>query len=165
MKKKNISASSEDMNSEEVRDIIERMPTHWAMWVALVTSAIVVVIFALSCFVKYPEFVSGDITITMKNAPVRLLSNASGQIHLLAKNRTKVKSGEVVAYIENGTSYDSYGRLSCLLNMALNGKVFRLLQNNKALGELGSYYNAFVRAKNNLTSCGNLPFTKIFVEI
>lgn len=87
MKKKNISASSEDMNSEEVRDIIERMPTHWAMWVALVTSAIVVVIFALSCFVKYPEFVSGDITITMKNAPVRLLSNASGQIHLLAKKQ------------------------------------------------------------------------------
>lgn len=157
MKKKNISASSEDMNSEEVRDIIERMPTHWAMWVALVTSAIVVVIFALSCFVKYPEFVSGDITITMKNAPVRLLSNASGQIHLLAKNRTKVKSGEVVAYIENGTSYDSYGRLSCLLNMALNGKVFRLLQNNKALGELGSYYNAFVRAKKQLDQLRESP--------
>lgn len=157
MKKKNISASSEDMNSEEVRDIIERMPTHWAMWVALVTSAIVVVIFALSCFVKYPEFVSGDITITMKNAPVRLLSNASGQIHLLAKNRTKVKSGEVVAYIENGTSYDIYGRLSCLLNMALNGKVFRLLQNNKALGELGSYYNAFVRAKKQLDQLRESP--------
>lgn len=165
MKKKNISASSEDMNSEEVRDIIERMPTHWAMWVALVTSAIVVVIFALSCFVKYPEFVSGDITITMKNAPVRLLSNASGQIHLLAKNRTKVKSGEVVAYIENGTSYDSYGRLSCLLNMALMVKYFGYCRITKLLENLVLIIMPSCGPKNNLTSCGNLPFTKIFVEI
>lgn len=140
----------EDVNSEEVRDIIERMPTHWATWVTIVTASIIAVIFTLSCFVKYPESVAGTITITMDAAPVRLLSCASGRIHLMISNSNSVTPGETLAYIENGTSYSCYKQLISLLKSAVNGKDFMPLQYNKALGELSSYYNTFIRAQKQL---------------
>ena len=72
--------------SEEIQDIIERMPTHWAMWTALVTGCLMGVVILLGFLIKYPDVVTGQVSITAEKAPVRLVSGATGRIRLLQAN-------------------------------------------------------------------------------
>lgn len=91
-----------EKRSEEVHDIVERMPTRWAAWTALVVTVLMGVVLALGFVIEYPDTVSGQISLTSGNAPVRLVAGSSGRLHLLVRNRMPVDGGTVLAYIENG---------------------------------------------------------------
>lgn len=91
-----------EKRSEEVHDIVERMPTRLAAWTALVVTVLMGVVLALGFVIEYPDTVSGQISLTSGNAPVRLVAGSSGRLHLLVRNRMTVDGGTVLAYIENG---------------------------------------------------------------
>ena len=95
----------EQNRSEEVQAIIDRMPTRGAIWVAILVGVLIGVVFILGFIIKYPDTVDGQITITARFAPVRLVANSSGKMHLLIANNNKVTEGEVIGYIESGTNY------------------------------------------------------------
>lgn len=131
--------------SEEVHDIIERMPTRWTIWVALFVSILMSVIILLSFLIQYPDTVNGEISITASKAPVRLVSGVAGRIHLLQVNRSKQKEGNVIAYIENGADYASIKQLEKLIQQGMNLKtVLRLPTHSLLLGDLSSTYNNFI---------------------
>lgn len=88
-----------EKRSEEVQDIVERMPTRWAAWTALVVTVLMCVVLALGFVIEYPDTVSGQISLTSGNAPVRLVAGSSGRLHLLVANRRTVSVGTVMAYI------------------------------------------------------------------
>lgn len=46
--------------SEEVQDIIERMPTRWCAWVALIVFILMGVLIGLSFLISYPDTVDGE---------------------------------------------------------------------------------------------------------
>lgn len=73
--------------SEEVQDIIERMPTYWVKWIALCTGCLMGIILVLSFLIRYPDTVDGQISITSNIAPVRLVAHTSGRLHLLQENQ------------------------------------------------------------------------------
>ena len=75
-----------DYRSEEVTDIIERMPTGWTRIIVTIIMIIVIVMVSLGFIIKYPDTVMGEISITGEKAPVRLISSASGRLQLLVKN-------------------------------------------------------------------------------
>lgn len=41
--------------SEEIRDIIDRMPTRWSGWIALVVGGLMGVVLLLGYLIKYPD--------------------------------------------------------------------------------------------------------------
>ena len=126
--------------SEEIQDIIERMPTHWAMWTALVTGCLMGVVILLGFLIKYPDVVTGQVSITAEKAPVRLVSGATGRIRLLQANGAQVTHGTVVGYIENGADYATVMRLDTLLE-----KPDALIPDNlHLLGELSNSYNNYI---------------------
>ena len=126
--------------SEEIQDIIERMPTHWAMWTALVTGCLMGVVILLGFLIKYPDVVTGQVSITAEKAPVRLVSGATGRIRLLQANGAQVTCGTVVGYIENGADYATVMRLDTLLE-----KPDALIPDNlHLLGELSNSYNNYI---------------------
>ena len=72
-------AGSGAVYSEEVQDIIDRMPTGWVGYVTILTGVFISVMLALSFIIKYPDTVYGEIIITSDKAPIRLISANSGR--------------------------------------------------------------------------------------
>ena len=129
------------LRSEEVQDIIERMPTRWCSLAAFIMFILVCVLTALSFLISYPDTIDGEITITGVSAPVRLLSSADGKLHLIAPTNKQIANGAIIAYIENGATFKDIVSLKRSLK---ENKI--ILSNTLNLGELGNIYNSYVVA-------------------
>mgnify|MGYP000383323507 FL=1 len=108
--------------SEEVQDIIDRMPTHWSQRVAWLTALLIAGIVTLGFVIKYPDTVDGQISVTGHAAPVRLVANSSGKMYLLKENGDQLVEGEVIAYIESGADYRDILRADSLLRALRSGR-------------------------------------------
>ena len=135
-----------DCRSEEVTDIIERMPTGWTRIVVTIIMIIVIVMVSLGFIIKYPDTVMGQISITGEKAPVRLISSASGRLQLLVKNNSKVEKGTCLGYLETGAVYEDVLRLDTICSVILKEDTQLLLPGNLELGALSAYYYDFVLA-------------------
>ena len=137
----------DEIKSEEVQSIIDRMPTKWSKYVVVITSILIVVVFIMGFVIKYPDTVDGQISVTAQIAPVRTVANTAGRIHLLKSNRSNLKPGDVIAYIESGADYRDILSLDSLLQTYRPGqKIGDVLPFYLTLGDVGSAYNAFVIA-------------------
>lgn len=134
--------------SEEVTDIIDRMPTGWTRLVVGIVSVIMGTALTLGFVIKYPDTVSGSITITSDISPVRIVAPCSGRLHLLFANNTRVQVGSVLGYIECGTSYEDVIKLDkiCLSQMRMD--LVLSFPDQLQLGSLSVPYNDFVLAYN-----------------
>lgn len=129
------------LRSEEVQDIIERMPTRWCALTAFIMFILVCILTALSFLISYPDTIDGEITITGVSAPVRLLSGADGKLHLIAPTNKQIANGAIIAYIENGATFKDIVSLKRSLK---ENKI--ILSDTLKLGELGNAYNSYVVA-------------------
>ena len=131
--------SSPEERSEEVQSIIDRMPTYWAKWVALCVGGLMGVILLLGFVIRYPDTVDGQISVTAVTAPVRLVANTSGRLILLQPDKTPIKKGAVISYLENGANYRHILWVDSLLhNPAMFEKGNTLLPDSLLLGDVGS---------------------------
>lgn len=131
--------------SEEVQVIIDRIPTYWVKWVVLCVGVLMGVIVLLGFLIQYSDTVDGQISVTATTAPVRLVANSNGRIHLLQNNKTLLKKGDVISYLESGANYKHILWIDSLLN-ALNHSANKVctLPDTLLLGEVSSAYNAFL---------------------
>jgi hypothetical protein len=129
--------------SEEVQDIIDRMPTHWAARVAAIIAVLMTVVIVMGFIIEYPDTVNGSISITAAKAPVRLVSVMAGRVHLLIANRAKVKKGSVIAYIDNGANYHDIFRIDEVLRWPLQPNTKLEIPESLLLGDLSADYNNF----------------------
>ena len=127
--------------SEEVQDIIERMPTRWCAWVALIVSILMSMLIGLSFLISYPDTVDGEVSITGANAPLRLVSRSNGRLHLLKEPNQTISQNATIAYIESGASYNDVQLLKAYLERSP-----KTLSSNLKLGELGGSYNSYLIA-------------------
>lgn len=127
--------------SEEVQDIIERMPTRWCAWVALIVSILMSMLIGLSFLISYPDTVDGEVSITGANAPLRLVSRSNGRLHLLKEPNQTISQNATIAYIESGASYNDVLLLKAYLERSP-----KTLSSNLKLGELGGSYNSYLIA-------------------
>lgn len=132
--------------SEEVQDIIDRMPTRWTLWTVMVITILVSVMLFLSFVIEYPDTVDGEISLTGQTAPVRLVAGTTGRMHLLLERGATVHPGSIIAYIENGVDYNSYLYLESLLATQEQPTTFRT---DLEFGELGISYNAWMISCQN----------------
>lgn len=130
--------------SEEVRDIIDRMPTRWSGWIALVTAVLMGVVLVLGCVIRYPDTVDGQISITGTHAPVRLVAGSNGRLHLAVPDRTRVEAGDLIAYVENGADMEDIRTLERLVGKDIRMDTELELPAGLELGDLSSVYNAFL---------------------
>lgn len=131
--------------SEEVQTIIDRMPTKGATYAIILTSLLITIIFILGFIIKYPDTVDGQISITAQLAPIRLIANTSGRLHLLHENKTTVNEGEVIAYIDNEANYQDILIVDSLLNIYNEKKLEDFpIFSGIILGEVSSSFNSFI---------------------
>ncbi|GAA6769914.1 hypothetical protein AAGS39_06530 [Flavobacterium sp. CGRL2] len=129
-----------ELRSEEVQDILTKVP-HWMIrWGTVLIFAIIVMLFFVSWFVKYPDVVHTEIVITTNIPPERIVSKSSGRIEaILVKNKTLVPKNSTLAIIENTADYKDVFLLKSIVDSYdINAKKvfpFAMLK-NKQLGEI-----------------------------
>ena len=102
--------------SEQIKDIVGRMPVNGVKWVLLIVLLLVLSMIIFGYVVKYPEIVSGPITITTNKAPVILVAKNTGRLRLLGNTtRMSVKAGEVFALFQNTTNLKDLLHVDSLL--------------------------------------------------
>lgn len=135
--------------SEEIQDIIERMPAYWCTWIACVTLVIISLLIAAGFLIKYPDTISGTIIIREGQHTVRIVSPSAGRLHLLQKNHNYVHEGDFIAYIENGASFSDMMLLDSICKCLGECDSSFTFPKNMALGELSSTYSSLVLAYQN----------------
>lgn len=137
-----------ELRSEEVQDILTKVP-HWMIrWGTVLIFAIIIMLFFVSWFVKYPDVVKTEIVITTNIPPEKIVSKSSGRIEaILVKNKTFVSKNSTLAIIENTANYKDVFVLKNIvdgydINNSKKEFPFALLQ-NKQLGEIESAFAVF----------------------
>ena len=156
----------ENIKSEEVQAIVDRMPTRWAKYVSLMTFILISLIIISGFIISYPDTVDGQISVTASIAPVRIVANTSGRLILLKENKSRLHTGEVIAYIESGANYKDILLIDSLLNRFIpgNDNIDRF-PSSFLLGDLSSAYNSFVIANNEFERLSNTDIYATMREI
>lgn len=154
MKLKQIQKENKPFNkrSEEIADIIDRMPITFGRWLAIVVIAFTILFLLFGWIIKYPDIVTGQIKINAQNATIRLVVNTSGHLHLLiGKAQDSIKRGDYIAVIQNSASTQDIKKISLFISER-NSTEKQLLQlidslpNEVSLGEANLKYYTFLAA-------------------
>lgn len=138
--------SGNQFYSEEIRDIVEVMPTKWASYVSYVSVVLVMVFLTLGFFIDYPETVSGMVYISGNSASIRITSPQRGQISLLVHERQLVHVGSELAYIENAADYKDVMLLEKYCDRFSCSNSLDSFPENLNLGSIQPSFASFLRA-------------------
>ena len=137
-----------ELRSEEVQDILTKVP-HWMIrWGTVLIFAIIFILFFVSWFIKYPDVVNTEIVITTNIPPEKIVSKSSGRIEaILVKNKAIVSKNTTLAIIENTANYKDVFLLKSIvdnynINDSKKAFPFALLKNTQ-LGEIESTFAVF----------------------
>lgn len=140
--------STLELRSEEVQDILTKVP-HWMIrWGTVLIFVIILMLFFVSWFIKYPDVVNTEIVITTNIPPEKIVAKSSGRIEaILVKNKLIVSKNSTLAIIENTANYNDVFLLKSIVeNYNINDpKIefpFSKLKNTQ-LGEIESAYAVF----------------------
>lgn len=137
-----------ELRSEEVQDILTKVP-HWMIrWGTVLIFVILFMLFFVSWFVKYPDIVKAEIVITTTIPPEKIVSKSSGRIEaILVKDKAMVSKNSALAVIENTANYKDVFLLKKIVQgYKINDikKVFPFaLLKGAQLGEIESAFAVF----------------------
>ena len=134
------------LRSEEVQEILTRVP-HWLIrWGSLVVLMIFMLLIFLSWLIKYPDIISSQISITTNIPPQKLMAKVSGRIEaILVNNKATVAKNAPLAVIENTANYNDVFLLKGIVeSIDVNKNSFPFERLNEAqLGEIESSFALF----------------------
>lgn len=134
-----------ELRSEEVQDILTRVP-HWMIrWGSVVVLLIVISLFFVSWLVKYPDIISAPIVITSNIPPEKLVARISGKIEtLLVRDKATVQENTPLAIIQNTANYKDVFLLKNIIKGYSEGNKFDFNRlRNSQLGDIESSYALF----------------------
>ena len=134
------------LRSEEVQEILTRVP-HWLIrWGNIVVLSIVLLMLGVSWMIKYPDMISAQISITTQVPPQKILAKTSGRIEaILVDDKANVVKETPLAIIENTASYNDVFLLkSCVDHFIIDKNEFPFEKTNALqLGDIESYFAVF----------------------
>ena len=134
-----------ELRSEEVQDILTRVP-HWMIrWGTVLIFGIILMLFFVSWFIKYPDIVSTEIVITTTVPPEKLVARTSGKIEtLLVDDKATVQENSPLAIIQNTANYKDVFLLKSIIEDYSQGNKFDFEKLKDAqLGDIESTYALF----------------------
>lgn len=132
-----------ELRSEEVQDILTKIP-HWIIrWGSLVVLIILLLLFLVSWMVKYPDIISTEIIITTQIPPEKLVAKTSGKIQaILIDDKAIVNENTPLAVIENAANYKDVFLLKAITDtISLSNSKFPFEKLQAA--QLGEIENSF----------------------
>lgn len=142
--------------TEEVTDIIERMPVTFAKRITLLVCFIVTLILFFGYIVKYPDIVTGEVTISAEQSPLQLVAEQSGRLRINGiKSQDDISSDQLLAWIDNPAHPKQVDQIMELVEMTSlptsdARKLYTRLPKNLNLGDLTVPYSSFVSSIKQL---------------
>ena len=100
--------SERDFHSEEVQQIMGRLPSWILRWGITVILAIFAGIIAGCYVIKYPEIITAPVVITTVNSLSDLVARYDGLINkLYVANDDKVRKGDIIAVSDNTADFEA----------------------------------------------------------
>lgn len=135
-----------ELRSEEVQDILTKIP-HWMIrWGSLVFLFVLVMLFFISWMIKYPDIITTEVFITTEIPPEKILARTTGKIEaILIQDKSQVQANSPIAIIENAASFRDVLLLKSIMdsinieNSAFPFEKFQTAQ----LGEIESSFALF----------------------
>ena len=133
-----------ELRSEEIEEILGKPPKGIIRSGISIITAVIVILFLISFFFKYPDKITSSIILTSENIPAKIVAKSNGKIiSLFVKDNQMVKENEVLAVIENTAFYDDVISLSKQLDslkafISKDSIVLCTFNKNYILGDLQS---------------------------
>lgn len=142
-----------ELRSEEIQEIIGAIP-HWLVrWGITAIAGTLLVLLAISWFVKYPVSADGRATVTTAVAPVRLVARAGGEVQrLMVAEGDRVERGAPLGVLRNPADWrqvlELSGRLARFEPLLGAGtpELGGRWQPDLALGDVQPAYAAFLQS-------------------
>ncbi|MCZ8169969.1 HlyD family secretion protein [Flavobacterium sp.] len=136
--------------SEEVRDVLSAPPNAIFKWGNSILLLFIVLLLLLSWFIKYPDIIRAEVTITTQFPPEKLIAKNGGSISkIFIENQALVKANTPIAIIENAANYETVFTLKTITDTLKTSAEFYFPIEKYDFSELGSIENAFTNFKNN----------------
>ncbi|MFV0507360.1 MAG: HlyD family efflux transporter periplasmic adaptor subunit [Bacteroidales bacterium] len=157
MKQKQLQNESEVLldlkHSEEVNDIVERMPMFFGKWVAFAFLLFTSLLLLFGWIIKYPDTVTGQIKISSTHAPVKLVANTSGSVREIAFGpQAEVRKEDYIAVIENPATTKDIQSVISLINAfdpnENDSPRDAIFSEKVSMGDLNLKYYSFLSALN-----------------
>jgi multidrug resistance efflux pump len=135
-----------ELRSEEVQEILTRIPNWIIRFGSFVILMLLVVVFFVSWLVKYPDVITSPIVITTNTPPEKLIAKTSGKIEtILIQDKQHVMQNSPLAVIENAANYKDVFLLQRIVDtIDIEKQLFPFeLFNNARLGEIEQSFALF----------------------
>jgi HlyD family secretion protein len=145
----------EILYSEPVREIMGKPPRRILRWGTTILFLVFILFILFSWLIKYPDIIPAPVLITTTNPPVTLVTKITGHIKsLYVKEREKVKAGQLVAVMETTASVNEIELLKQTIDTVKTPEIltYTMLPLFSELGELQSYYGAFLKNLSDLNN-------------
>lgn len=158
MKKEIINKSkSIELRSEELQDLIGRMPSCFERYGITVMAVVVLIMVIGTYFFKYPDTLDAQVVITNSTPAANVVARTSGNLEYINKdNGGMVTAGELLAVISNTANYKDVISLETAIkeveqqDMSLLEFVCWMDNNRLQLGNMQHYYVTLHNAAQNL---------------
>jgi len=142
--------SNIELRSEEVQDILGKVPSWIIRWGTVVILLSVILILSGSWLFQYPDIRRAEILVTTENPPATLIAKSAGKIDsLFVAEKQKVLADQHLGLIENPSEYGDIVQLSERLNELekhipdFSSVNFRVFDESFSLGEVQQPYAQF----------------------
>lgn len=140
-----------NLRSEDVREILTRVP-HWMIrYGNTVFLGLILMILLLSWFIKYPDIIASEALITTSVPPQKEYAKTFGRIsRLLVENNQEVTARTPLAILENTADYQDVFFLKSILDtIRADSKSFEFPMDSLPILFLGGLETDFALFQNN----------------
>lgn len=82
--------SLKPLRTEEVEHIIDKMPARFGLNITFISLFLILSALLFGWFIKYPDILPSDITLTGKTSPIKIIALSNGKIDLFLKKTSSI---------------------------------------------------------------------------
>lgn len=161
-----------EIRSEDINDILSRPPRWILRWGSTVILLIVAILIIGSALFRYPDTLKAPVLVTSENLPAQLMAKTTGRIQKIFKeDGDSVSKGDLIATIDNPTSYESYLKLKAVSSyfsdtIVSNGEFVKCqFPSNLQLGTMQTAYTQFLKSLNEYRNFFEINYHHKKIEI
>jgi multidrug resistance efflux pump len=158
-----------EVRSQEVQEILGTPPGWMTRWGSLLALIVVVIMAWIGFYIKYPDTVESNISVSITDPPKRLVTENRGRVKLVrVENESVVRAGEVLVVFENKAKIEDVLSFEIALLSLQNPTDSALLKfklpEDYMLGDLKSHLYEFYRRQDDVLQFISNPYDKYSVE-
>lgn len=142
--------------SSEVEEIMTDVPGWLVSHGMTITGLIFVTLLSVAWFVKYPDVIKAEVTITSSPAPIKLVSRSEGRIRIFKKEKEYAKRGSTIGYIQDDVELQDILTLEGLLRQGKYDSI------RKSSFEIGEFEMHLSKLNSVTVDIQNLNQTNLF---